>query len=105
MNDVATVAPRPADAERAAPPKPRPLPTIAADLEKATTALKSAQDKARQASRAETDAINKVNELQREFDEAIKRLKGAAPSQTDWDQQNNPPRRSAVQPQGPGNAG
>jgi soluble cytochrome b562 len=71
----------------ASPKKMRALPTIAAELEKATAALSSAQDKARQAKRGETDAANKVNDLQNEFDEAVESLRDKAPTDTSWERE------------------
>lgn len=42
-----------------------------------------------EAKRAETDAINRVNEAQKQFDELVALVKKEAPRDTDWQRGNS----------------
>lgn len=66
-------------------------PSLNTQLSNAVAAVASAQDhltimtqRVDAARREETDALNKVNEAQRHFDELVAMVKKSAPRNTEW---------------------
>lgn len=55
-----------------------------ADLKLKSETLAHLSDLARRASREEMDAINRINEAQKKFDELVAMVKKSAPHNTDW---------------------
>lgn len=66
------------------------LAALQSRLEAAERAYHEAKDAARVASRAETIALNHLNAVQREFDEACAALRKSAPSGSDWTRRDLP---------------
>ncbi len=62
----------------------RKLDEINADLLKAGQDLIFCQQDSAKARTAETNALNTVNRLQKEFDQALLDFRDAAPNGTDW---------------------
>lgn len=62
----------------------RPVADIEEDLLAANKALAEIDQEYRQASCRRTDAINRVNRLQKEFDARVEGLRWSAPQSTDW---------------------
>lgn len=65
----------------------RGIAQIAADLNEASELLHHASRSESEARRACTEALNKVNVLQREWDSAMAQLRKTAHTNTDWGQQ------------------
>jgi len=60
------------------------LSELEADLAEATRAFANAESNERAARIAETNARNRLNELQKAFDDRVAEIKGKAPRDTDW---------------------
>lgn len=71
-------------ADSVAARKKRTVMQIVPDLEKATKVLASAMDAERAASTARVNALNAVNRLQKEYDEAAEAVRASALDGTDW---------------------
>ena len=63
---------------------PENLGLLQTQLLEATQKLEVAVAESRAASRAENDARNQLNRMQKQFDTAVDEMKRHAPQQTDW---------------------
>lgn len=62
----------------------RPIGEIEQDMQAAAKALAEIDKEYHEASHRRTDAINRVNQLQKEFDARVEGLRWSAPQMTDW---------------------
>lgn len=76
---------------RNAPPRPPQLPVVTSEiteqlaiLDRLTKEYKELSDKAVQASRLETDALNAMNRAQCSLDDLMNRYRDEAPRGSDW---------------------
>lgn len=65
-------------------PPPRTLAELTAELDDAGLALRAAQAQTGHARRAETEAINRLNEAQKVFDAKMDEMRANAPRGSDW---------------------
>lgn len=76
--------------------RPRTLGDIEKELFEADENLINAKREVARARSAETDALNRINGIQKEFDAAVDALKKNADGGTDWRVQNRRQREDSV---------